>query len=286
MFVYFINDLHIDKHLPQLKAGAKSSAAIHRWMDEYFLPADVLCIAGDIADSSLFFIDFLAACRGRYKYVFYVYGNHDIGVYKSEHKSVSDKLDAIEHWLGNFKRLTTSTHDCKTKFFKLDGNEIVGVNGLKFVGAMGSSDWSYGRLLGSNNDYFIESWRKGPDGKAWKKWWSDNPLEIVEDEKKRLIKPLDNEACDPRVVVTHFAPLGVPVPEKFKNNLKTGYFYWDCSEIINKLPKGTIWHFGHTHAKLRFEKDGILYLNNPVGYPGENVNLLGEFKKEDFLIKL
>lgn len=286
MFVYFVNDLHIDKHLAHFNPGRRASHAYHKWMDENLLPADTLCIAGDIADSSLFFLDFLAACRNRYESVVYVYGNHDIGVYKNEYPSTLHKVSALNHFVDRFKKACTSTHVKKTKFFPLDGNKIVDVKGTKFLGAMGSSDWSYGRLLGESNDYFIENWKHGPDAKAWKKWWSDDPFEIVENEKERLLKPLDNEAVDPNIVVTHFAPLGVPVPDKFKSNLKTGYFYWDCSDIINKLPQGTIWHFGHTHARLKYEKDGILYLNNPIGYPGENTNLLGKFNKEDFLIKV
>ena len=54
MFVYFVNDLHIDKHLAHFNPGRRASHAYHKWMDENLLPADTLCIAGDIADSSLY----------------------------------------------------------------------------------------------------------------------------------------------------------------------------------------------------------------------------------------
>lgn len=286
MFVYFVNDIHIDMHLPGIKAGKRASQVYHRWMDENLLAADTLCIAGDIADSSLYFLDFLAACRDRYEHVVYIYGNHDIGIYDKEYASVSQKIGAMNNFADNMKRLGTSTHTIKTKFHRLDGQEIVGVNGVNFLGAMGSTDFSYGKKIGLTEEYCLSQWKEKKDGKVWKKWWTDDPYEIAKDEKSRLLAPLGSQAKDPDIILSHFAPLGVPVPDRIKNRPKSGFDYWDVSDIINMLPPGAIWHFGHTHSRLKYEKDGILYLNNPIGYPGEKTDSLGKFSKEDFLINI
>lgn len=284
MDCFFVNDLHIDKHLPNLMKGQKHSASYHKWMEQNLLPADVLCIAGDVADNSLVFIDFLAACRGVYKDVIFIYGNHDIGIYDSEYDSVFMKVEKQNKWVEGFKQLSTSTHKFRTHIHKLDGN-IINLEERRFVGCMGSADWSYSLAnFDTSIAEFNDLWSKGHDCEHWKNWWSSDPIEISVDEKRRLEESIDQ--VDPHVVITHFAPLGVPVSEQFKDNKLTGMFFWDMEKIINKLPKGCIWHYGHTHAKFKGERNGILFLNNAIGYPGENTNSLGNFTKQDFLINI
>ena len=65
----------------------------------------------------------------------------------------------------------------------------------------------------------------------------------------------------------------------------TGLFIFDDSTL--NLQPGTIYHFGHTHSKLKLEQNGILDLNNCVGNPEElGINALGKFNKEDFLLDI
>lgn len=282
MLVYFVSDIHIDKQLSGKRPGSKPSRAYHRWIDENLLPADVLCIAGDIADNAKTLIDFLAACRNRYKHVIFVYGNHDIGIYNNEFTNVFEKVEQINIWLNGFKKLCTSTHDFRTKFNKLDGN-MVDVDGISFSGVMGSTDFSYRDIVhGEELEKFIKRWKNKADGVAWKNWWSNDPLEIAADEKKRLLSSFNSGI--PKVIVTHVAPLGMPVPSKYEKTAP--FFFSDFGEIINMLPVGTIWHYGHTHTAAKCEKNGILFLNNPIGYPGERTNLLGNIPKEEFLIEI
>ena len=39
-------------------------------------------------------------------------------------------------------------------------------------------------------------------------------------------------------------------------------------------------------AKIKIEQNGILYLNNCIGYPGDLIYEFGQFKKEDFLLEI
>lgn len=280
MNCYFVNDIHIDQQGLDLKPGTKQTRVLHKWIDENFLPADILCIAGDIADDSRIFMDFLAACRDRYADVVFVFGDHDISVANKEYPSVTLKCESINNWVGEMKRLCTSTHKIKTKFTKLDGKEIVDVKKIPFVGCMGAPDCSYiSKILGQDPS---SAQAKILTKMGWKKWWSKDPLEISGDEHDRLAHAV--MVRDPRIVVTHFVPLGLPCPTS--DPRKACYQFQDVGDIINMLPNGTIWHFGHTHARLKMKKDGILFLSNPIGLPGEKVNVLGDWKKEDFLIEL
>lgn len=151
MNCYFVNDIHIDQQGLDLKPGTKQTRVLHKWIDENFLPADILCIAGDIADDSRIFMDFLAACRDRYSDVVFVFGDHDISVANKEYPSVTLKCESINNWVGEMKRLCTSTHKIKTKFTKLDGKEIVDVKKIPFAGCMGAPDCSYiSKILGQD----------------------------------------------------------------------------------------------------------------------------------------
>ena len=285
MDCYFVSDLHIDSWLPDLTPGSKRSASYHKWMDSNLLPADILCIAGDVADNSRVFSDFMIACRNRYKYVVYVYGNHDVGVFDNEYESSSLKIEAMNTWVENFGQLCTSAHKIKTKFFRLDGNQPVDVGDCSFAGAMGAPDWSYAKtVLGSTDKAFKKLWKVGLEKSGWINWWSNDLFEIAADEKARLKRAVELEV--PNVVVSHYVPLGMPAPKQYARKKLTGLFYWDVNDIINMLPSGTIWHYGHTHVANKMERNGVLYLSNPIGLPGQNVNLLGDFKKEDFLITL
>lgn len=280
MKVYFVNDIHIDKQGLKWKVGSKQSTVIGKWIDENLLPADILCIAGDIADDPVIFIDFLSACRDRYKEVVFVFGDNDIAVRKNEYDSVSAKCELIKGWVAGFSRLCTSTHKIKTKFTLLDGQKIVDVLNVRFAGCMGAPDCSFiEKVLGQDS---TNAKAKILSKLGWTKWWSKDPLEIAEDEHKRLLTAV--MLRDPKIVVTHFAPLGLPSPSD--SACKAGYFFQDYSDIINMLPEGAIWHFGHTHARLKMKKNGILYLSNPIGLPGENLNKIGKWTKEDFLFEL
>ena len=287
MDCYFVSDLHVDAHLPHLTPGGKRSSVYHKWMDSNLLPADILCIAGDIANNSRTFLDFIMACRGRYKYVVFVYGNHDIGVFDNEYESSLLKVEQMNTWLGNLSQLCTSTHKIKTKIIKLDGNESVDVGGRLFAGCMGAPDWSYPKtFLRSTDKAFKKLWTEGLQKSGWINWWSNDLFEIVGDEKERLLRAVQSEQGLPHVVVSHYVPLGMPAAKQYAKKLTTGFFYWDVNDIINMLPAGTIWHYGHNHTANILEKNGILFLSNPLGYPGQETNLIGKYDRRDFLITL
>ena len=59
MTYFFISDLHVDFYLPL----SRTVSLLHRYFEEfferYFLPADVCCIAGDIANNYFTYVEFL-----------------------------------------------------------------------------------------------------------------------------------------------------------------------------------------------------------------------------------
>ena len=78
MTYFFISDLHVDFYSPL----SRTVSLLHRYFEEfferYFLPADVYCIAGDIANNYFTYVEFLKFIATKYSAVYVCFGNHDI----------------------------------------------------------------------------------------------------------------------------------------------------------------------------------------------------------------
>ena len=260
--IYFINDLHWD-------FWKKQNYSLEKFFEEFFLPADVCCIAGDIANDFIFSSEILKYLKGRYKKIIYTLGNHDLGIFKKD----------------KYKSLLQRTINKKQAFSNvigehLDGN-IIKVNGITFGGSCGSCDWSWVyKNFETDDGEYLTKWQDWFDYKWWR-MGSTSPWQIFEWEINKLKKVAEQK---PNIFVTHFHPLSCPIPDSYKNDKMTGVFIYDDS-VLNLQP-GTIYHFGHTHSKIKLEQNGILYLNNCIGYPGDLIYEFGQFKKEDFLLEL
>lgn len=262
MRVYFINDLHWDFW--------KKTHSLDKFFDDFFLPADVCCIAGDIANYYEQEIEILQYLKSRYTNIVYVVGNHDLGIFKKDiYKSNIISSNTKKNKLSNIIQN------------QLDGN-IVKLNDITFGGTCGSCDWSWAlENFNTNQQEFLSKWNNWFDGYWWKMQVM-NP-KIIFDAELEKMKTIAEQK--PNIFVTHFQPKTCPIADMYKNDIMTGMFVFDDSKL--NLPEGTIYHYGHTHSKFKKEINGILYLNNVVGYPEEIcLNALGNYNKEDFLLDL
>lgn len=262
MKIYFVNDLHWD-------FWRKQNYTLEKFFDEFFLPADVCCIAGDIGNDYEHSVDLLKYLKSRYLKVVYVMGNHDLGIFKRD----------------KYRFHLNHTFDKKYAFKNVCANQLDGtinkVYGVKFGGTCGSCDWSWVyNNFETSDEEFLYKWQNWFDCK----WWRINctsPWVIMKTEMDKMINVCNQ---DPKIFVTHFQPLSAPIADSYKNDKTTGLFVFDDSKL--NLKPGTIYHYGHTHNKNKFEKNGILYLNNCIGYPGDLIDEFGVFNKEDFLIEV
>lgn len=263
MKIYFINDLHWD-------FWKKQKYSLEKFFDEFFLPADTCCIAGDIGNDYEHSIEIMKYLNGKYAHVVYTMGNHDLGIFKKD----------------RYKLNLQKTIDKKLAFQRIMSNQLDGtvlkIDNVSFGGSCGTCDWSWSfKNFETSDEDFLIRWQNWFDCK----WWrvdSSSPWVILDWEMKKLQHV---SSLKPKVFVTHFQPLSCPTPEMFNKDIMTGLFIFDDSTL--NLQPGTIYHFGHTHSKLKLEQNGILYLNNCVGYPEELcINALGKFNKEDFLLDI
>lgn len=76
------------------------------------------------------------------------------------------------------------------------------------------------------------------------------------------------------IIITHHVPSSSLIDEKYKKPGMQPYnqwFYCNMDELIeNKNEKIKCWFYGHTHSVSSKKIKDILFLCNPIGYPGEN----------------
>ena len=158
MLTYFISDLHLDARCPLTTNKAVLRKTFEELYNQFFLPAEAVSIAGDIADDDFTFVAFCEFIAEKYKQVYIIFGNHDLTVRGSfgdvdgfmKWKTTEDKLDYIRIALLAYHNVHL-----------LDGNVVDG-----FGGTMGMCDFTYDRYEGRPYDTRrVDPQRKeGPEG--------------------------------------------------------------------------------------------------------------------------
>lgn len=265
---YFISDVHIDHYIRN--PNKYSNDSVGRVLEKHLLPADVLVLAGDLADNvegAVAVLEYLNTLYGR---VLWVEGNHDWVCKMGSFPSSRQKVAEIVHRalvLEHCRHLSGSVED---------------VSGTLFGGSMGQCDFGYAKKhFGHSYEQMAHIWREDWfDGNYWA-LPGESHESVLSDQMNRLEKSLEAGAD---VMVSHFGPADTFVQPKF-HNLYTGFFYFDGASVTgNAGRRPKVWAFGHTHDQLKWEdKEGTLYVCNPLGYPGERRMTM---PKEDFRLCL
>lgn len=264
MKIYMSSDLHMDHFF-----GSNSTVtAIRRMLEKILLPADVITIAGDISDSTDTFAKTIDALASMYSSVVFCVGNHDYCIHRALSHETSD--NKVRRALGKIKAKNV---------YHLDGN-VVEIGGIKFGGCFGGYDFTYSyKHFGLNEEEMLYKWKSWYDGRFWN-FPGQTPLDIFKADYKKLQYCIDEGA---QVMLTHTGPLAYQIKPEYHNYM-TGYFYFDGMKLLDQMPEGSIWQYGHTHDSKYFDLGNVKLYANPEGYPGE----IGPhtIAKEKYLIEL
>jgi Icc-related predicted phosphoesterase len=223
-------------------------------------PADVVCLAGDIAaygsDESLRLLDQLVA-KIRLPVV-YVPGNHEY--YGCAHRAT---------FLADLrKRLPAHVH-------LLDREQVV-IGGVRFLGCTlwtGFSMLEHSPTLKDASQAMIVAQRGVADFRTIlsdTRGTTVRASEMAEwhaQDKAWLAEQLKQDTKT--VVVTHFCPTPACVDRQFYGSPLNPYFSNDLRALCGS--PACAWLFGHTHSSFDFEQSGTRLVCNPRGYvyPGD-----------------
>jgi len=218
MEFYFVNNLDLP-HNDRKRKGE----LYDRYIDEYFLPADVVCIAGGISEFLDIEITFLIKLAQKYPNVYYVYGGCDL---KSD-IPLDLKFETIKN---NFRRL--QKNKCTPE--RLDGN-IFSVDELVLGGFMG---------FDMRED--ISQWN----------WWTESKKDYMDFEKERYEKII-NKSPVVDVMVSYYEPKVM----KIKNESKVWHYgYGNKKEIKESDGKLLITNSCHVENSKFTKHDFLINL--------------------------
>ena len=281
MEIYFISDLHITSHIPPHE-GYSNIAKYKKFLDKYTLPADVLCVAGDIANNTISEVNLLVAASKMFDKVIYVNGNSEISC-KNEEAGVTtaQKLDKIEKFVQN-------KVGSKSKVIRLDGTPVI-YDTVKFTGTMSMADDKFAKKIHKDDHSWNAQTQFLEDSFNYWKWWSNDFYELSKYEIDKLIKANSNENAGSDVIMTHFAPLNFVNPNDYPFIHKKEFLTFDAKKVIDTIKDGAIWQYGHLHIKdkrtIKTKNGEFLLINNSIGRKDSMADTK-KFTKRDFLINL
>lgn len=236
MRVFAISDLHIDFEENKSWLAGLSLQDYQR---------DVLICAGDLSHQLGEVSQALQCLRNRFDAVMYIPGNHELWVNSSSNGTSLDKFRQVMRVAAEEGVLTRPLH----------------LDDVSLVPLLAWYDYSFGQpsvdLLRRWADYQLCVW---PDGLTQK----DIAQYFLSQNQ-----PLPGDTTKPVISFSHFVPRSDLVPDSGTGGHLRPVLGSEALDVqIRKL--GAFMHiYGHYHVNGRQERDGVVYVNNALGYPRE-----------------
>lgn len=249
MRLLVLSDLH---HEVWGEALSRSREPVNRLQSDLAscLP-DVVILAGDIdvGDRAVAWADRTFPALP----VVYVHGNHE---------GYGRSLDKVKESILQACNAAGHVHF-------LDKRQLV-IGGVRFLGA---TLWTDFKLLGADrsptvmaevgagmNDYRKIRWAKN----GYRKIRPADTLRWHVEDRSWLTAKLEEPFDGRTVVVTHMAPSGRSIPERYRDQTLSAAFASDLDALV---AKADAWIHGHIHDSVDYRIGGARVVCNPLGYP-------------------
>jgi predicted phosphodiesterase len=239
MRIFAISDLHLDYEQNQKWLQGLSASDFKN---------DILILAGDISDDLVL----LELCFGeltrRFKSVLFVPGNHDLWVLRD--KKFNNSFDKFHHICGLAKDYNIAL-------------EAVHYDSLTIVPLLSWYDYSFGAPCEQIKQVWMDfkacDWGRNIDaGEITRFFLERNDCALI-NQKATII------------TFSHFLPRIDVMPDFIPSHLRYLYPVLGSSLIDAQVRQlgSNIHVYGHSHLNRNIIIDGIRYINNAFGYPGE-----------------
>lgn len=237
--VFAISDIHLD-----FPANLKWLTGLS--MDDY--QNDILILAGDVSDVPYLLNLCFETLAKRFKKVLFVPGNHDLWVVRLPEKMGSiDKFHCIASLAEGFGISTQPYHS----------------GPLSIVPLLGWYDYSFGQpsaaLREAWMDFHACTWPEGFDaGQVTEFFTSQNEASLA----------VRNQTV---ISFSHFLPRIDLMPSYIPAQHQILFPVLGSSVLERQLRRlgPSIHVYGHSHVNQQLTLDGVLYINNAYGSPGE-----------------
>lgn len=246
MNVKIISDIHLDvwDHFKKASYVLENFAAQR---------GDVLIIAGDLGEGHRYhknlFQQFFEIISKNFFNVIMIPGNHE------HYRSGWNVLEKLQMSVEEFERI------------KIINNEILTINGFRFIGSTLWSDLSKESPVDifnferSMNDYQVIR----DSSKGYRKInsvYTNSQFHKNAKFLKENIQPGD-------IVITHHAPSYKSVSDVYKGDKLNACYASDLDLMIEDLSPA-LWIHGHMHSASDYHIYNTRVISNPLGYPGES----------------
>jgi Icc-related predicted phosphoesterase len=269
----YVSDLHLDM-MPNGETHKAWARVLGRPKDEFgsFCPppcSDYLILAGDVAQLNWpYYPKFIQYCSQQFKHVFLVPGNHEYygGSFYDGQKVLSSLTSSNVTVLSNRTHVMDMMTSVEKPPTNLTTSSADGPPPLTIIGCtlwsdipplaqpicqLSIADFKEIRGLSTSMYHFFHTQDK--------KWI-----------EKEIAKAKQDNPQHPILVITHHAPLFTRVSHpKFELTPPppTNYAYGtNLDSLIQTLPSGSAWIYGHTHHRTRFDHYGVTITTNALGY--------------------
>lgn len=265
MRIFALSDVHADF---EPNARWLKNLSLHDYQ------ADVLILAGDVADSLALLEWSLGLLVRRFKTVLFVPGNHELWT-RRDHP----RIDSFE----KFEHVRARVHQSGASMGAFRTSQVA------IVPLLGWYDYSFGlpsnELKNSWMDFHACAWPPGYEVREIAARFSALNRSALDEAALVDAAPragsgdeaapeagVQNTAPPMRISFSHFLPRPELVPTR------NGAMRLDLSPVLGSVlidrqvreAGATIHVYGHSHVNRRIAIDGITYVNNAFGYPHES----------------
>lgn len=222
--------------------------------------AKYLFLAGDIGNiKNPNYIPFLEYCSSNWDKIIYVFGNHE---FYNRH---------------SMETIISNTYEIISKFSNiyLLNNSYVEIDDFIIYGMTGWTRCTFSTTRQAQeelNDYKYISTKNGRFTLSYQNLMVNENIELF---KNFINEHTINEHYKKIIVVTHFPPIQQSTRIEPNINLKN-YFAWNNLLETENINGNNIvcWMSGHTHESFDIIHNNIRYINNPIGYSGEDTGFI------------